>query len=1078
MWLPFHPYSLRLGGLERAGKKKCRPDHSRRIPRAPRLREIPRITLILALILSTAAARSQTTDGGSQDELRRQIRQAYTVLQAGRYDSARAMFTAAAERSRDGASWASHLYCLNGIGESCLRMARYREARAILSRADSIGRTVLGAVDPGLIRTLHLRGHIALNEDDFAGAVSMFEEATSLTRRLTPEDSLGLAACFLMTGTTETRMGAYDRAERSYRAGLDVVRGDDPRSAAQRSALLLELARNHMARGTYGEARELLAALPQDTAVADPEFTIRVLQLLSAVEHELGEYSSSLRSGEEALARSMKLFGDRHPITVNQIARLGELQAAAGCFDQAVLYLQEAVASYGELEGGGRWALGSLHQRLSSAYREEGRLDSALVHADRAVELAVGSLGREHPGVAPPLENLAETYLALGRDEAALEPARRAQALYRSAALVGGADFARSCLLLAAVNLQRGEYPEALALADTALELLEGPARAKAWRIRGEALLGLASYAEARTGFAEALRLCGLDEPFGPDADARWMDLYTGREAVRSLLGFARAAEGGDSAAIRDLKTAYEACRLASAILADMRVRYLHEQAKLDLAVFGRGANTEALRLALRMRELTGENAYLDEAFSLAEAAKAGALIDALVLAEAERFSGIPAGLLETERSLKRELFACDTRLHEGAPPATALLARRFELQRALDSLLTLLATRHREFSELARRPEPVTAARAMELLDGRSALVEYALLDDRLVAFVVTSDRLACSVVPMPSDLAETVRNYCQSLRTFDVGGYAPRGRALGALLLDPVREAIAGKDRLLIVPDGDLWYLPFETLLTGDPGRDFTAMPYLVSSHEVTYLYSAGFMRELAGSGRLGTAAGFGGFAPAFDGTAGPAYASAQTGTGGELRRGRFSQLPQAAGEVEAIAETFARRHVGEATFIGEEATESLFRRRAAEFGFLHVASHTYVDEDHPGLTGMVFTRSGGAADDGVLHAGEMFDLKLRAQLVVLSSCQSGLGKIIPGEGLLAMTRGMFYSGARNVMVSLWDVYDTHARELMVRFYPALLEGQSIASSLRQAKRAMIANPRSAFPGKWGGFVHVGVD
>ena len=1061
------------------------------------------LVLGLILLLAENVLASNDPSGLSASKA---MGRAYEFLQQGRHDSSIALFSEAAAEFRAQGEWGSYLYCLNGIGENLIRLARYGEAQPVLQQADSVGRGPLEGRDPGLIRSLHLRGYLALYEGDFPVAISLFGKAMHLSGEIAPGDTLSLVNCLHMLGIAESGAGNSESAEEHLRSALLLMESSGAESGAARAAILLALSRNQSAQGRYYEAKatllkthELLAASPQ----SDPGALVACLEEWSDVDFRLGLHRSSLELGEEALTRSRQLFGDHHPLTVNQIARLGDLQASAGRYEEAILYLTQATSLYEGIEGRGTWALGTLHQRLANAYRLQGDLERALVHARKGLSLAEGSNGKDHPGNAALHETLAETHLALGDYQAALSHARSAAALYRSAASERNSDLARNSTLLAEVSNRLGLHRAALALADTALELyepdLQSPGVARAWRVRGEAYLGLDEMAAAKDCFRQSIATLGLEEPLYGTGSTRWMDLYSGREAVQSLLAYARASQerfGRDPTALTELKAGYEASRQAVGILTDMRAHYQSEQPKLDLALFGESAFKEALRLALRMHEASGDASYLNEAFSLAEASKAGSLIDAVVRAGGARFSGIPAGLLEREKHLKRELFACDTRLHAlgdaREPLASTLVSRRFELQRELDQLLAVYSTNYAEFAGLARRPRPITPAEAMALLDGHTALVEYCLLDDLLVTFVVTSEDLTCRTTPVPGDFQGAVLQYCETLRTFDVASYSEQARMLGSLLLDPIEGEIQTKGRLLLVPCDYLWYLPFETLLTAPPGveQDFTDMPYLLTRHEVTYLYSATFFGELESqSERPRATLAFAGFAPGFDAAADGPYAQvlspADAGVladhvalAGDLRRSRFGPLPQAGREVARIADAFSHKEYGWATFVGEGATETMFKRRAPEFAYLHIASHSYIDKQHPGLTGILFSATGDAAEDGVLHAGEMFDLELEATLVVLSSCESGLGRIVPGEGLLAMTRGLFWSGARNVMVSLWDVYDAHASELMVGFYPGLLGGASIASSLRDTKLAMIADPRTAFPGKWGGFVHMGID
>ena len=112
----------------------------------------------------------------------------------------------------------------------------------------------------------------------------------------------------------------------------------------------------------------------------------------------------------------------------------------------------------------------------------------------------------------------------------------------------------------------------------------------------------------------------------------------------------------------------------------------------------------------------------------------------------------------------------------------------------------------------------------------------------------------------------------------------------------------------------------------------------------------------------------------------------------------------------------------------------------------------------------------------EDGVLYGGETYNLDLNVDLLVLSSCESGIGKLMKGEGIMAMTRGFFYSGATNIIFSLWKVYDRQTSDLMREFYHKVLAGETLSSSLRQAKLKMIADQRTAFPSKWSGFILVG--
>jgi CHAT domain-containing protein len=161
-----------------------------------------------------------------------------------------------------------------------------------------------------------------------------------------------------------------------------------------------------------------------------------------------------------------------------------------------------------------------------------------------------------------------------------------------------------------------------------------------------------------------------------------------------------------------------------------------------------------------------------------------------------------------------------------------------------------------------------------------------------------------------------------------------------------------------------------------------------------------------------------------------------------------------------------------------VGSSATKGEFKAYAPGHSIIHIATHGFIDEDHPDLSALFFAPSSDstAGEEPLLYAGETYNLRLNADLVTLSSCESGVGKLVRGEGLMAMTRGFFYAGAKNVVCSLWKVYDKHADLLMRGFYRHELEGKEFSSALREAKLEMIKNRVTAHPFKWAGFALIG--
>ena len=185
-------------------------------------------------------------------------------------------------------------------------------------------------------------------------------------------------------------------------------------------------------------------------------------------------------------------------------------------------------------------------------------------------------------------------------------------------------------------------------------------------------------------------------------------------------------------------------------------------------------------------------------------------------------------------------------------------------------------------------------------------------------------------------------------------------------------------------------------------------------------------------------------------------------------------FVRLPYTRNEVLAISNLFPldQRHV----YLGAEAREEAVKsEKLDDFRFIHFATHSFLDEIRPGRSGILLSRAPQSLEDGILQMGEIMRLKMNADLVTLSACSTGLGKLVNGEGVLGLTRAFFYAGARNVAVLLWNVNDFATATLMVSFYRHLTRGVPESEALRQAKLSLLhsSQPLWHHPYFWAAFV-----
>jgi CHAT domain-containing protein len=483
---------------------------------------------------------------------------------------------------------------------------------------------------------------------------------------------------------------------------------------------------------------------------------------------------------------------------------------------------------------------------------------------------------------------------------------------------------------------------------------------------------------------------------------------------------------------------------------------------------------------------------HAETALALAERARARSLLELLQEARTEVRQGIDPALRERERAVADRLSAAAERQAELAGSSSA--ERKAAAERDLGDLLAESARVAEEVRRSSPRyaaltqPRPLAAADIRALLDPDTLLLEYRLGEERSFLWAVTAGAVELHELPRRAAIEALARRAYAELSTAERGARSERGaaRELGRIVLGPVAGRLAQR-RLAIVADGALQYIPFAAL--PEPGRPGS---FLIERHEIVALPSASVLAvERAGplAGRPAPAAH-----AALAVLADPVFsvrdprvhtAPPAVGTGGgpapkgAVRRGPggagFSRLAATRREAAAITALLPRTEVelllGFAARRGTVVAGELDRYR-----ILHFATHGVIDAERPRLSGLVLSLvdPAGRPQDGFLSLADIYNLDLTADLVVLSGCETALGREIRGEGLIGLVRGFLYAGSRRVVASLWRVEDRATAELMARFYRALLRGgEPPAAALRDAQLALLRQPRWRQPASWAGFV-----
>jgi len=373
--------------------------------------------------------------------------------------------------------------------------------------------------------------------------------------------------------------------------------------------------------------------------------------------------------------------------------------------------------------------------------------------------------------------------------------------------------------------------------------------------------------------------------------------------------------------------------------------------------------------------------------------------------------------------------------------------------------------------------PQPMDINELMELLpDKNNVILEYSVGDSSSCLWVVTKSRYKLYKLPARKKLQEQIETIRFALLEPSEGVsefFTQAGTSLYNELIKPAEAFIGKKSRLVIIPDGVLNYLPFEVLFNEDKTikkASYADIPFLVKKYPVSYVQSAGILKTLftkqAGrkesTGQNKRLLAFGD--PVYEDTLNTLIV-------------KYPRLGFSGREVEAIASFFDPGSSD--IYLRDKATEESFKQKdnLQEFNYLHFATHGIIDEDKPDLSSLVLTSRKDSGEDGYLQAQEIFSLKLNPDLVVLSACQTGLGKLIRGEGMVGLTRAFMYAGTPSVVVSLWSVSDISTADLMEEFYKNLIKNKlSKTDALRKAQLSLISDPKYSHPFYWAPFILIG--
>lgn len=850
-------------------------------------------------------------------------------------------------------------------------------------------------------------------------------------------------------------------------------------------------------------------ALELSRSVGDQRNQARMLNNLGGAYDVLGEPQQALLHYNQALALWETLSNDlARGDTLNNIGviyyNLGDLQLSLDFLNRALPYRRQ----------GSNWRReADTLDNLSLVYVALGEPNQALEFLNRSLELR--RIAKDVQGEANTLNQIGFAQASAGETSSALNYFNQALPLRRTAGDRRGE--ATTLKNIGAAYNSLGQPQAAIGQLVTALEIAQTTHSRREEGIvlvyLGQAQLLAGNAAQAIESYTQALGI--------------FLELADRLDEARARQGLAEAQlASGNFAAARAQNEA------AINIVETMRGRVTSQQLRTSFFASRQDAYELMIDLLMRMHQADPAQGYDAEALKVSERARARSLLDLLGEIGVDLRQGTDPKLLEREHELAQLLNTKATRLialkgQTGRPDQIQ------KLQQEIGGLESDYQQVRGDIRRLSPHYAAVTQPQALDLtelqrlLDPDTLLLEYSLGTKRSYLWAVSRNGLTSYQLPGREQIELPARQLyelvtARAQRKASESPAAKRSRVeqadvdvqvaaaqLSNLLLGPAAAELKNR-RLAIVADGALQYIPFSMLSvpatavelagTGRTKIAPSARPYrpLLVDHEIVSLPSASILalqrKELVGRpsapNNIALLAD-----PVFDRSdarvRSPAGRSddrtaVKTARPDEMRTlehlsdadASIRRLPYTRQEAQRILAAAPRSANFEALDF-KANLDAATNGELSKYRYVHFATHGYIDSEKPGLSALVLSlvNERGEPQAGLLKTQEIYNLQLPAELVVLSACQTGLGKVIKGEGMVGLTRGFMYAGAARIIVSMWNVSDKGTAELMARLYQGMITGgMRPTAALREAQLALWKQKQWRSPYYWAAFIQQG--
>ncbi|MBQ0733991.1 CHAT domain-containing protein [Aquimarina celericrescens] len=887
-------------------------------------------------------------------------------------------------------------------------------------------------------------GIIYAKKRDPNKALEYFQKALFITMEVLGKYHPKVANFHNNIGLIYSDIGKYDLAIENYKQSIEIKInkfGKEHKSVISSyvnigNAYLNRLEVNK-ALGYYEEALRL-SIVNENQLYASKSY-----ENIGTLYNETYAFDKALEYYKKALDNYQRLFGDTHPSIAELYNKIGITYKNKENYVKALEYLKRGIEINEKLFHEDHPILIKNYHNAGIVYHKMKLYDEALEYYQKGLNIILNTYGEKSSFAAHSYNNFGKTYEEIEDYATALEYFIKSQNTYKNSLGKNNPKLSTTYNYTAFAYSKSGEFYNAL-------------------QHYQKALIVNSKQKEKNTA----------NNSFDPN------EFFSLKELLISLEGKAKIFKDlyDEKKDKNNLEESIVIYNNADLVINSIRQSLNNYRDKVTFVENSKKIYQGTIEAHIFLHQLENNSTSLDKAFYYAEKSKANVLKEQLNTFSAKSFAQLPKEIISLEQNLKTDkafyqsqlLSEVSKKRNKDSLKIKQYENQLFDLSRKQDSLTNVLEKEYPKYYQLKYQNDVVSVSDIQDNLDNTTTLVEFFTTDSITYAFTITKNKLAVKPLSTPN-LQQDIEQFRKDISNKDLSSFKNQSNQLYQKLISPIKNELVG-DQLIIVPDGPLWHLNFDLLLTRQTDtKNPKDLPYLLRHYTVSYANSATLLfNSFQNQKRSGVARE----CLAFSFSDSTNIAETKMMSLATLRDAG-DDLPGTRKEIKAISDIIDGQY-----YYGSQAIEANFKNNADKYNILHLALHGEVDHEHPENSRLFFTKSKDTLEDSFLYTHELFALNIPAELTVLSACNTGSGKIAKGEGIMSLGNAFQYAGAKSLLLTGWEVSDQTTPDLMKYFYSNLKEGMNKAKALQQAKLQYLstANINRTHPFYWGGFYLVG--